>query len=234
MCCCTMPIMCCAPQQVCCSEYVGVAADNNALCSACLTGTCQCVPVCTPTPGTGTDICSPTSTSCVPVDISACLPYAGMDINGNEIYQNPDGSLTYSDGSPATRADIAYNCGACPCTPCSPATSGNSEPALTGGGGSVGGGPQGGGSGSGSAKPGGSTGNSGSLLSKLSQAMNRFGGTMASLFTGGRRVPTGKVLPGQAVNASVTGVSSNAFFLVILIVGGLLLLMAFGHKPEGD
>jgi hypothetical protein len=44
--------------------------------------------------------------------------YAGKDANGNEIYQKCDGSLVYSDGSPATRCDITCNCGACAGTVC--------------------------------------------------------------------------------------------------------------------
>jgi hypothetical protein len=71
-------------------------------------------------------------------------------------------------------------------------------------------------------------------MSKLSQAMNRLGSTFASLFSGGKHVPGKNVLPGQKVQFGATSISPNSFLLIILIVGGLLLFMAFGHKPVED
>lgn len=71
-------------------------------------------------------------------------------------------------------------------------------------------------------------------VSKLTQAMTKFGSSITSLLTGGKNVPVKKVLPGQAVQASTFGMSPNTFLLVVIIVGGLLLFMAFGHRPEGD
>lgn len=63
---------------------------------------------CTKTPGSAFCGCA------------SCLKYAGQDSSGNEIYQKPDGSLVYADGSPATQADIACNTGACLGTVCNP------------------------------------------------------------------------------------------------------------------
>lgn len=218
-----------------CSECVGTAACNPTLCSSCITGSLcgiVCTPVCTPTPGSGTDICTNTATSCCIAPV-CCLPFAGTDANGNDIYQNPDGSLRYSDGSPATRADIAYNCGACRGTPCSPHTCGTTcQPPHA----SQSSGPQGGGSGGGSAKSAGGQPRGGqpTCASKLSQAMNKFGSTLASLFSGGKRTAAKNILPGQKTTTPSTGISSNSYLLVIIIVGALLLFLAFGHKPVAD
>lgn len=44
---------------------------------------------------------------------NSCLAYAGQDSSGNEIYQRPDGSLVYADGSPASENDIVCAAGAC-------------------------------------------------------------------------------------------------------------------------
>jgi hypothetical protein len=222
-----------------CSECVNTAACNPVLCSSCITGSLcgiVCTPVCTPTPGSGTDICTNTATSCCIAPV-CCLPYAGTDASGNDIYQNPDGSLRYSDGSPATRADIAYNCGACHGTPCSPGTCGTScQPPKAGSSNrSSSGGPSGGGSGGGTAKPSGGKSNPQcSQMSKLSQAMSRLGASFTSLLAGGKRTNAKNILPGQAIQKNALGLSPNAFLLVILIVGGLLLFMAFGHKPVAD
>lgn len=221
-----------------CSECVGTAACNPILCSSCITGSlCAVVetPVCTPTTGTGTDICTNSSTSCCIAPI-CCLPYAGMDSSGNDIYQNPDGSLRYADGSPATRADIAYNCGACRSTPCSPHTCGTTDqPPCANSRGRSSGAPSGGGSGGGTAKPSGGASNPRcTQLSKLSQAMNRFGASITSLLAGGRRTASKNVLPGQKVPAGSTAISPNSYLLVVVIVGVLLLVLAFGHKPVPD
>lgn len=71
-------------------------------------GTAGGARMCSKTPGTAFCGCA------------SCLAYAGKDSNGNEIYQRVDGSLIYSDGSPATQADIACNEGACAGTVCNP------------------------------------------------------------------------------------------------------------------
>lgn len=242
MCCCAGLTCCFGGNCGYCSECVGTATCNTELCSSCISGDpfgcCNSV-ICTPTPGSGTCICSNTSTSCTPVDVSACLPYAGMDANCNEIYQNPDGSLTYSDGSPATRGDIAYNCGACRGTPCSPHTCGATDPPPHS---SSSSGPMGGGSGGGSAKPsaGGNkvaqpAGTGSQCISKLTKAMNNFGASITHLLTGGITTKTGNVLPGQRIQKSgATAITPNSYLLIILIVGGLLLFLAFGHKPVAD
>jgi hypothetical protein len=255
-CCCTggggLPIMCCCAGMTCCfgadcgycSECVGNATDNTELCSSCIwSGGCVGFvnqgPMETPTPGSGTCIASNTSTSCT-VDVSTCLPFAGTDENGNDIYQNPDGSLTYSDGSPASRADISCNEGACKgtiCNPCSPRTCGTTTPpphsSASGGSGS-------GGSGSGSAKPSAGTkpaavpATSG-CISKLSQAMNKFGSSITALLTGGQKTAAKNALPGQVVPATASlALTPNSYLMVILIVGGLLLFLAFGHRPTAD
>jgi hypothetical protein len=228
MCCCAGLTSCCGGGCGYCSECVGALACNNSLCGNCMSGTVCCKNPCSP------DSC--TATSCAPlagtaVCICTCLPYAGQDSSGNAIYQKSDGSLVYSDGSSATRCDIAYNNGACAGTPCSPLTQGTTDTApCASGKGKSAGAPQGGGSGGGTAAPAGGKSNpKNTCSSKLSQAMNRFGSTIASLLSGGNK---GKVIAGQPLpKATATPISSNAFLLIILIVGGLLLMMAFGHKP---
>jgi hypothetical protein len=240
MCCCAGLTSCCGGSCGYCSECVGTAACNTELCSSCISGAVACIPVCTPTSGSGTCICTNTSTSCTPVDVSACLPFAGTDANGNDIYQNPDGSLTYSDGSPATRSDIACNCGACIGTPCSPHTCGTTcQPPSSCGGGKSAGAPQGGGSGGGTAKPsaGQTIGKSNppcTQMAKLTAAMSRFGSSITSLLTGGKAAAAKNVLPGQRIAKSNVALTPNSYLLVILIVGGLLLFLAFGHKPTAD
>jgi hypothetical protein len=238
MCCCTGITSCQGAGCGYCSECVCSAACNPTLCSNCITGALcgvVCTPVCTPTPGTGPCICTNSSTSCCIAPVS-CLPYAGTDSSGNEIYQNPDGSLRYADGSPATRGDIAYNCGACQGTPCSPHTCGTTcQPPHA----SKCSGPQGGGSGGGSAKSAGGQPRGGKkagacAISKLSQSMNRFGSAITSLLTGGKRTAQGNVLPGQAVQKSALGITPHSYLLAIIIIGALLLILAFGHKPVPD
>jgi hypothetical protein len=91
--------------------------------------------------------------------------------------------------------------------------------------------PQGGGSGGGTAKPaGGKTNPNNNTASKLSQSMNRFGASITRLLSGGRPANKQNTLPGQAVCRSKAGMSPNSYLLVVLIVGGLLLFLAFGHK----
>jgi hypothetical protein len=232
--------MCCAPLCLTscmgsncgfCSECVGSAGCATTLCSGCLTGTQTASGdgMCGPVAGTNASICTNT-------DVCALLPYAGMDGNGNEIYQNKDGSLVYSDGSPATQGDIACNQGACVCTPCSPRTCGSTDqPPNANGSGKAAGAPQGGGSGGGTAKPaGGSTNPQNCAVSKLSQAMNRFGSTLSNLLAGGKKNTAAGTIPGQKVPVAVAPMSSNTFLLILVVIGGLLLWLAFGHKPEGE
>jgi hypothetical protein len=216
-----------------CSECVGCSTCNTTLCSCCLTGTVDCKPACGQAPtGSCVGICTPSCFS------TCCLPYAGMDDSGNDIYQQDDGSLVYADGSPATQCDISCNEGACACTPCSPHSSGSTDQPPRAGKSnkaSSAGAPQGGGSGGGTAKPSGGASNPKcSQMTKLTQAMSKFGASITGLLTGGKKSPQSNVLPGQKVVGSTTAVSSNTFLLVILVVGGLLLVMAFGHKPVPD
>lgn len=230
MCCCVGLTCCTSGTCGYCSECVGSAGDATALCSSCLTGTVT---------GTGDGMCGPVAGTnasiCANTDVSACLPYAGMDGNGNEIYQAADGSLVYSDGSPATQGDIACNQGSCVGTPCSPRTCGTSDQPPSSSGGKVAGAPTGGGSGGGTAKPSGGPSNPKcSSASALSQAMNRFGSTIASLLGGGRKTAAANILPGQKVPVGTGPMSANTFLLVVIIIGALLLWMAFGHKPQPD
>ena len=240
MCCCAGLTSCAGGGCGYCSECVGTATCNTELCTSCITGAICCdaqSPVCTPTPGSGTDICSNTSTSCCVVDVSKCLPFAGTDANGNDIYQNADGSLVYSDGSPATRADIAYNCGACKGTPCSPHTCGASDPPPHA---TASSGKAGGSSGSGSAHPSGGkvalppTRVNCTSQNKLTSAMNKLGSTITSFLSGGNKTAAKNVIPGQTATKTNTALTPNSYLLVILIVGGLLLFLAFGHKPTQD
>jgi hypothetical protein len=193
-----------------------------------------CTQFCDITAGTNPSICANT-------DVSYCLPFAGIDASGNDIYQMQDGSLVYTDGSPATQADIACNCGACAGTPCSPRTCGSTDQAphatKTSGGSSGGGSGSGSGGGSGSAKPaGGSTAPKPTccLATKLTQAMSKLGSTITSMLTGGTRVPAGAVVPGQRIPTANSAMSSNTFLLILIIFGGLLLFMSFGHKAQAD
>jgi hypothetical protein len=235
MCCCAGLTSCYGGNCGYCSECVGSLACQNALCSSCITGAVICVPVCTPTPGSGTCICTNTSTNCCVTDVT-CLPYAGQDANGNDIYQNPDGSLRYTDGSPATRADIAYNCGACQGTPCSPMKCGTTDQPPHAGSASAGS-PSGGGSGGGSAKSaqGQPRATQNCQASKLTAAMNKFGSSIASLFAGGSSVPAKSVIPGQAVaQTKVAAITPNTYLLIVLVVGGLLLWLVFGHARTAE
>jgi len=158
--------------------------------------------------------------------------YAGMDGNGNEIYQMTDGSLVYGDGSPATQADIACNEGACKGTICNPNPTPGSGAAPRGGNSGGGTSPASGGGGKPSGQPPAKSATN-CQQTKLTAAMSKLGSTITSLLTGGKRVPAKKVLPGQTAPATTLGMSPNTFLLVIVVVGGLLLWMAFGHKPEG-
>ena len=220
-----------------CSECVGNALCNNALCSSCLTGSraaalaaLDCM-----APGSDTPI-TPAAVSMSCRDVSSCLPFAGTDGNGNDIYQMSCGKLIYSDGSAATQGDIACNCGACKGTVCSPRTCGSTtQPPQAKASGSGGAGsPAGGGSGSGSAKSAGSKAACNALnsqLTALQKAMSGLGSTMTSLLTGGKTVKTGTngVIKASPVSASSCTMSSNAFLLVVLIIGAILLMMAFGR-----
>jgi hypothetical protein len=53
---------------------------------------------------------------------------------------------------------------------------------------------------------------------------------MSGLLTGGTKVPAKKVLPGQPIPANCTPITSNMYILAVVVIGGLLLFMAFGHK----
>lgn len=236
-----------------CSECVCTAACNPELCSTCITGACCCGAPCTPDPGSGVAICSPcccswgycTCKPCSPDTCGstcqapcACAMFAGTDSNCNEIYQLEDGSLVYGDGSPATQADIACNEGACKGTICNPSGIPGSGAAPRGGNSGSGSSPSsGGGSGlGGGGKPSGQPPKDKAKCqqNKLTAAMSKLGATLTGLLTGGKKVPARKVLPGQTVQASVMGMSPNSFLLVIIVVGGMLLWMAFGHKPVAD
>ena len=230
MCCCAGITSCAGGNCGYCSQCVGSAACNPTLCSDCLTGTAT---------GSGDGMCGPVAGTnasiCANTDVSACLPFAGTDGNGNEIYQTPSGALVYSDGSPATRGDIACNQGSCIGTPCSPRTCGSSDQPPSSSGGKSSGAPQGGGSGGGTAKPSGGAANPKcTSQSALSQAMNRFGSMLTSLMSGGRPATAGTVLPGQKVPVATAPMSANTFLLIVIVIGALLLWMAFGHKPTSD
>lgn len=194
-----------------------------------------CTTFCDITAGTNPSICANT-------DVSYCLPFAGIDASGNDIYQMQDGSLVYTDGSPATRADIACNCGACAGTPCSPFSCGSTDQpphaSKTSGGSSGSGSGGGAGSGSGSAKPAGGTPSKTApvncLATKLTAAMGKLGSTLTSMLSGGTRIPARNVLPGQAIPAATSPMSANTFLLILVVFGGLLLVLSFGHKAAAD
>jgi hypothetical protein len=68
----------------------------------------------------------------------------------------------------------------------------------------------------------------------LTQAMSKLGSTITSMLTGGTRVPAGAVVPGQRIPTANSAMSSNTFLLILIIFGGLLLFMSFGHKAQAD
>lgn len=188
-----------------CSECVGTAACNSELCGGCLTGTCQ------PqtenlAPGSDVSLCgSPCITPCL-------IPNS----------QIPCGAVNQTNQ----------------CLPCSPLTSGctdqppcacKSHQCAKGGGGGSGAGSAGS---SGGGKSG--SGSASACTSKLSQAINKLGATMASLLRGGQPTSVAATIPGQTVPKQPLTVSPNTFLLVLIIGGAFLLFFAFGHKPEGD
>lgn len=197
-----------------CSECVGAAACNPILCGSCLTGavapTVECV-----TPGQDTGIAgNPCITPCL-------IPNTNIPDNGITNLSDPCNPCSPTQCGTTTQPPCAY---------CNPdATSICGKPTT----------PQGGGSGAGTAGSagGGKSGGGGSgspCGSKLSQALNRFGASLASLFGGGKTVPAGAVVPGLKTTKAPNVMSSNTFLLVILIVGTLLLFIAFGHAPDSD
>lgn len=197
-----------------CSECVGAAACNPTLCGSCLTGsvapTVECV-----TPGTATCFNgNPCITPCL-------IPNTNISCAAANQSFNPCHPCSPLQCGTTTQPPCAY---------CNPdATSICGKPTT----------PQGGGSGAGTAGSagGGKSGGGGSgsaCGSKLSQALNRFGASLASLFSGGKAVPAGAVVPGLKTTAPANVMSSNTFLLVILIVGTLLLFIAFGHAPDSD
>lgn len=236
--------MCCSPcfAACClsCSEAVGNAACNPTLCSDCLTGTqapeaipCatditagQTVPLCDcKAISSHCYPCSPDSHGASdppPVDVSACLPYAGQDGNGNEIYRQSDGSLVYSDGSPATKADLV--CTKCSCNPalsCKNPSSGSGS-AGSSAGGKGGGSPR-------TATPPKPAG--GTSAGKQMTLGTKLGSVFSGLFSGGKTVSAASTLPGlQKSRNAVTPISSNTMLLIIIIVGVLLLMMVFGRE----
>lgn len=235
MCCCFGGFTCCYGGNCgYCSECVQSAACNPSLCGDCISG--DFTTDCCISAGSAVGICA---NSCI---CTTCLPYAGSDGNGNDIYELPDGQLVYTDGSPATRGDIACNEGACAGTPCSPLHCGVTEPAPSASRGGGSDSPKGGSSGAGSAK---SSGGSAQPLSRSQQsggtkpqqtlkAQNSLGSVLASLL-GKTAAPVAakKILPGQKVAlATTTTVSPNTFLLVIVVIGFLLLMMAFGQGGE--
>ena len=212
-----------------CSECTGTAQQNTSLCSACLTGSCEL---------SGIGFLTGTNPgACTGQDLTACLPFAGVDANNNDIYQKSCGALVYSDGTTATRDDISCNCGACKgtvCMPCSPKSCGASTPSPAAKG--CGGSPKGGGSGAGSAPASGSKGSANTAncaTAKLSQALNKFGATMATLMGGGTTVSAQSVVPGQKVPAKQSPISTNMYLLIIVIFGFMLFFLAFGKRKTG-
>lgn len=209
---------------------MGAAGCNTTLCSSCLTGTCGSTCFYSgansapeiPSPGTDAPICLTAPCLGTPTEIS-CGP------------ANCQGSLTATDTAAYCSTNNTWIN-----APCSPFTCGTTDQAphggSSGGGGSAGGGaPKGGGSGGGSApSAAGKKRNAGTCaLSKLSQSMNRFGSSIASLMAGGQKVATQNVLPGSAVsNHPLSTITPNAFLLIVLVFGGLLLMLAFGHASE--
>jgi hypothetical protein len=214
-----------------CSECVGNTPCNAVLCGSCMTGCCWLTgSLGSPTPGTNVSICTNT-------DVSACLPFAGVDENNNDIYCQC-GKLVYSDGSAANRCDISCNECACRGTPCSPRTCGSTDqPPIAGSktGSSTAGAPQGGGSGGGTAKPSGGSSNpvKCNQMSQLSQSLARLGSTITSALTGGQKTAALGTVQKTTLSPAPS-ISSNAFLMVIIVIGAFLLVMAFGHRPTGD
>lgn len=228
MCCWANCFSCMCSLSSCCSENVGCATCNTALCSSCMTGDCfysgAFTPVENPTSGNDIAFCT------TPPD-APCL-----------------GTPCFIDGIPANDQSIlsaTCNASFCPCNcyyvngPCSPATCGTTDqPPVAGprSSGSGGGQPQGGGSGGGSAPSakGQPRCTKNCTLTKLQQAVSKLGSSMASLMSGGQKVSQASVIPGQKATGLFSTMTPNTFGLIVLIFGGLLLWMAFGHRNVGD
>lgn len=187
-----------------CSECVGTAACNPELCGTCLTGTCQ------PqtenlAPGSDTAICgNPCVTPCL-------IPNSKIPccaVNQSACYPCSPDQAGCTDQPPSA-------------TSCHQCATGRGGGSGAGSAGSAGGGKSGAGSAS-------------ACTSKLSQAMNKLGATMASLLRGGQRTSVAATIPGQTVPKQPLTISSNTFLLILIIGGAFLLFFAFGHKPEGD
>lgn len=208
--------MCCAGFALCgyCSECVGAAGCNPMLCGSCLTGTVAPTVECV-TPGQDTGIAgNPCITPCL-------IPNTNIPCNGITNLSDPCNPCSPTQCGTTTQPPCAYN---------NPdATSICGKPTT----------PQGGGSGAGTAGSagGGKSGGGGSgspCASKLSQALNRFGASLASLFSGGKTLPASAVVPGLKTTKTANVMSSNTFGLVVVIVGLLLLFIAFGHTEDKD
>lgn len=216
----------------CCSECVGCATCNNQLCSTCLTGSC-CGSTCF-----YAGAYAPPEIPCLGSDTPICLdaPCLGMPSYISCGPADCQSSLTATE-----TAAYCSDTGNWVNMPCSPFRCGTTDQAPIGGGGGSAKGSAGSGGGSsgggGSAKPAGGTpaNKKCDAMSKLTQAMSKFGSSIASMMAGGQKVSAKNILPGQAAQASLlSNMTPNTFLLVILIVGGLLLMLSFGHKSGGD
>lgn len=199
-----------------CSECVGANACNPSLCGGCLTGsaapTVECV-----TSGTGTCFNgNPCITPCLIPNSNISCAAANQSFN----LCNPCSPMQCGTTTQPPCTNPYCNPDSINSASCAGTRTGGGSGAGTAG--SSGGGKSGGG---GSGSP---------CTSKLSQALNRFGASLASLFSGGKKVPAGAIVPGLKTTKATNVMSSNTFLLVILIVGTLLLFIAFGHAPDSD
>ena len=192
-----------------CSECVGAAACNQVICANCTTGSL---------PGGFFDGLSNSPVAGSPVCI--CLPPAPCLCDVPSVLNIPAGCT--APESPLTEGTTDQPPAPinCQCAKgLNPGSGAGSARSSSGGGGA----PIGGGSRPHISSP-------CTNLAKTSSILNRLGTSLASLLGGGTRVPIGATLPGQAVpkRAGIAAISPNAFLLIIVVVGILLLMMAFG------
>lgn len=193
-----------------CSESVGAAACNPIICANCTTGAL---------PGGFFDGANNSPVAGSPVCI--CLPPAPCLCDVPSVLNIPPGCTAPESPLTEGTTDQPPAPANCQCAKgLNPGSGAGSARSSSGGGGA----PIGGGSRPHISSP-------CTNLAKTSSILNRLGTSLASLLGGGQRVPIGSVLPGQAVPKRagvISQISPNAFLLIIVVVGILLLMMAFG------
>lgn len=202
---------CCCCGECWCSECVGCCACNNAFCGQCITGSqfCNCCFVA----GSGVAICNP-DCSCA----GFCAAVACSPATCGSTTQAPAGCVCCNTD------DCATCCCCCCCKGCTCCKrNGAGSAASNGGNGS---------------HPLNSSPLGCKTLGNLTSALSKFGTSLTSLLSGGTKSTAAKTVAGAPIVKSPTAtncsaLSSNAYLLIILVVGGLLLMLTFGNKSRG-